>query len=67
MRAKLFALAGVAAVFLVASGRAYADSGTFAGSITPTDCGDPNDLYVDVDATHAFDFALAGAPGGSAC
>jgi hypothetical protein len=28
---------------------------------------DPTDLYADVDATHAFDFALGGPSGGSAC
>ena len=39
MRLRLLALAGVAAAFLVASGTAGADSGTFSGSITPTACG----------------------------
>ncbi len=28
---------------------------------------DANDLYADVDATHSFDFALGGTPGGSPC
>jgi hypothetical protein len=39
MRLRLLALAGVAAAFLVASGTAGADSGSFSGSITPTACG----------------------------
>jgi hypothetical protein len=39
MRLKLLALAGVATAFLVASGTAGADSGTFSGSVTPTACG----------------------------
>ena len=36
---KLLALAGVTAAFLVSAGTAYADSGTFSGSVTPTSCG----------------------------
>jgi hypothetical protein len=28
---------------------------------------DANDIYADVDASHAFDFALGGSPGGTAC
>ncbi|HEX3687700.1 MAG TPA: hypothetical protein VHU60_08945 [Gaiellaceae bacterium] len=36
---RLLALAGLLAAFLVAVGSAAADSGTFSGSITPTDCG----------------------------
>jgi hypothetical protein len=39
MRLRLLALAGLLAGFLVAVGTAAADSGTFSGSITPTDCG----------------------------
>ena len=39
MRLRLLALAGVLAAFLVVIGTAAADSGTFSGSITPTDCG----------------------------
>ena len=39
MRLRFLALAGVLAAFLVVIGTAAADSGTFSGSITPTDCG----------------------------
>src|SRR6476619_6550636 len=39
MRLRLLALAGLLAAFRVAVGTAAADSGTFSGSITPTDCG----------------------------
>src|SRR6188472_409275 len=39
MRLRFLALAGVLAAFLVGIGTAAADSGTFSGSITPTDCG----------------------------
>jgi len=39
MRLRLLALAGLLTAFLVAVGTATADSGTFSGSITPTDCG----------------------------
>ena len=28
---------------------------------------DPNDIYADVDVSHAFDFALGGPSGGTAC
>jgi hypothetical protein len=39
MTLRLLALAGLLAAFLVAVGTAAADSGTFSGTITPTDCG----------------------------
>ena len=39
MRLKLLALAGAMAAFLVTAGTAYADSGTFSGSVTPASCG----------------------------
>ena len=39
MSLRLLALAGLLAAFLVAVGTAAADSGTFSGTITPTDCG----------------------------
>ncbi len=39
MRLRILALAGMLAAFLVGIGSAAADSGTFSGSITPTDCG----------------------------
>jgi hypothetical protein len=39
MRLRFLALAGVLAVFMLLSGTAAADSGTFSGSYTPTDCG----------------------------
>ena len=39
MRLRFLALAGVLAAFLAVIGTAAADTGTFSGSITPTDCG----------------------------
>jgi hypothetical protein len=39
MRLSFLALAGVLVAFLAVTGNASADSGTFSGSITPTDCG----------------------------
>ena len=39
MRLRLLALAGLLAAFFVVVGSAFADTGTFSGSITPTDCG----------------------------
>ena len=39
MRLRLLALAGLLAAFFMAAGSAFADTGTFSGSITPTDCG----------------------------
>ena len=39
MRLRLPALAGLLTAFLLVVGTAAADSGTFSGSITPTDCG----------------------------
>jgi hypothetical protein len=46
MRLRFVALAGVLATFLVGIGTARADSGTFSGSITPTECGPLHPIVV---------------------
>src|SRR5947199_1748057 len=46
MRLRFLALAGLLAAFLVVVGTASADSGTFSGSITPTDCGPMHPISV---------------------
>src|SRR5690242_528335 len=39
MRLRFLVLAGVVGAFLVTAGSAWADAGTFSGTISPTDCG----------------------------
>jgi hypothetical protein len=59
MRPRLFALAGVAAAFLMASATAGADSGTLSGSITPTDCGPLHPITVVAGETTITAMATA--------
>src|SRR5919201_3242857 len=51
MRLRFLALLGVAGAFLVTSGTAFADSGTFSGSITPTACGPMHPITVAAGET----------------
>jgi len=46
MRLIALALLGVVAAFVVGAGVARADTGTFSGSITPTDCGPMHPISV---------------------
>src|SRR5919108_695908 len=59
MRPRLFALAGVAAAFLMASATAGADSGTLSGSIPPTDCGPLHPITVVAGETTITAMATA--------
>ncbi len=62
MRLRFFALLGTVVAFLVVGGTAFADSGTFSGSITPTTCGPLHPITVvagetTIDAVAAMSVA----------
>src|SRR4051812_28201256 len=59
MRLRFLALAGLLAAFLVVVGTASADSGTFSGSITPTDCGPMQPIIVAAGDTTIVAMAAA--------
>jgi hypothetical protein len=62
MRLRFLALVGVLAAFTVLSGTAAADSGTFSGSITPTDCGPLHPVQVAAGETTIDAVAAATVP-----
>src|SRR3954451_25391922 len=59
MRLRFLALVGLLAAFLVVVGTASADSGTFSGSITPTDCGPMQPIIVAAGDTTIVAMAAA--------